>query len=162
IAGFLRAIGADKNDTVTKGQVLAELESADLHNQLAAAQADAEAATIGVTEAEREQDRARVVVSRTKLDFDRKSTLLKTSVASQAEVQNAEAAFLEAQVQLSRAAVLIERAKARAASAHANVAVLQAKLAEATIVSPINGVIVSRERNVGDLLAPGTPLMAIV
>lgn len=162
IPGFLVSIGADKNDRVKKGQVLAQLESADLRNQLLAARSDADAARIAIMEAERERDRANASFGRAKLDFERKATLLKTNVTSQAEFLNSEAAMKEAQAQFARTTVAIERAQAQAASAGANVEVLQAKLAEATIRSPIDGVVVSRDRNVGDLLAPGTALMHIV
>ena len=62
-----------------------------------------------------------------KLDFERKATLLKTNVTSQAEFLNSEAAMKEAQAQFARTTVAIERAQAQAASAGANVKVSAGK-----------------------------------
>lgn len=162
IQGFLLFIGADRNDEVKQGRMLAELSSSDLRNQLAVAQADAQAAKSAIAEAESDRERAAATLTKATQDFNRRTALVKLNVVSEAEFTNSQAALREAQANHAKASTAVERVTAQAASAAANVNVLQAKLADATIRSPINGVVTSRERNVGDLLSPGATLMQII
>ena len=162
IQGFLLSVGADKNDHVKQGQVLAQLESADLRNQLVAAQAEAQAAKSAISEAGSERDRASAMLRKAQQDYQRRAALAAVNVTSKADLNNAEAALKDAQANFARTSTAIERATAQSAAANANVNVLQARLADATIRSPIDGIVVSRERNVGDLLTPGAMLMQII
>jgi HlyD family secretion protein len=162
IQGFLFSVKADKNDKVKQAQILAELESTDLKNQLLSAQANAKAAASGVAEAESDRDRLVAALDRAQQDFDRKSILVANNTVSKAEFMNAEASLKEAKASVARATTGIDHAKAQLVAAEADVKVLQVKYSEATIRSPIDGVVISRERNVGDLLTPGAALMQIV
>lgn len=162
IQGFLKSIEVDRNDPVKKGQVLARLESVDLENQLAVAVAEASAAGRTVKETESDRDRATAMFDRAKIEFERRTTLARTNVISPAELTTAEANFKQAEADLARSESSIERAKAQFLSRQANVKVLEAKFAEATITAPLDGVVISRERNPGDLLAPGVNLMQVV
>lgn len=162
IQGFLKAIEADRNDEVKRGQVLARLEAADLLNQLAAAQAEASAADRGITEAQSERNRVVAAFDKAKIEFERRTTLARTNAISPAELTNAESAFRQAEADLARAEAGIERARAQFLAQQANVKVLEARLAEATITAPLDGVVISRERNPGDLLLPGANLMQVV
>lgn len=162
IQGFLKEVKVDRNDRVTTGQVLALLDSEDLRNQVAAAQADAVAAHRTVAEIESERDRAVALFDKTKVELGRRTTLLRLNATSQAEVTTAEAAFKQAEADVARANASIERSKAQALSKEASVKVLEARLADATITSPLDGVVISRERNPGELLLPGVSLMQLV
>lgn len=162
IQGFLKSIEVDRNDTVKRGQVLARLESVDLQNQLAAARAEASAAERMVAEAQSDRARAQAMLDRTKIEFERRTTLVRLNAASQAELTTTEAAFKQAEADVSRTEAGIERARAQVLSQEANVKVLEARLGEATITSPLDGVVISRERNPGDLLLPGANLMQVV
>jgi HlyD family secretion protein len=109
-----------------------------------------------------EQDRAKASAEKAQSDFERKKSLISGRIITEADWLATEAAYRETKADLARAAVMVDRAIAQAASAAANVKVLQARLDYATIRSPLNGVVVMRDRNVGDLLSPGTSLMQIV
>ncbi len=162
VQGYLKSIAVDRNDPVTEQQVLAELEAEDLGNQLVAAKADAEAAQRAIAQARSEQDRAKASAEKAQSDFERKKSLIAGHIITEADWLATEATYRETKADLARAAVMVDRAIAQAASAVANVKVLQARLDYATIRSPLNGVVVMRDRNVGDLLSPGTSLMQIV
>ncbi len=162
VQGYLKSIAVDRNDPVTEQQVLAELEAEDLGNQLVAAKADAEAAQRAIAQARSEQDRAKASAEKAQSDFERKKSLIAGHIITEADWLATEATYRETKADLARAGVMVDRAIAQAASAAANVKVLQARLDYATIRSPLNGVVVMRDRNVGDLLSPGTSLMQIV
>jgi HlyD family secretion protein len=162
IQGYIKALHVERNDSVAKGEVLAELDAQEIAHQLLAAQADAEAAKAHVVQARADYDKARAIAAKTKSDFDRKRGLTKKGIVTQADWVATESAFHQAQAELTHAQTTIARAVAQKDSAEANVKVLQVRLNEATILSPFNGVVVARERNVGDLLSPGTPLIQLV
>jgi HlyD family secretion protein len=162
IQGYLRSIAVDRNDPVSVGEVLAQLESEELVNQLAVARADADAADRAVAEARSNQERAKAIAEKARSDFERRRGLAQNRIITEGDWVATEATFRQTQAELARSATMIDRAIAQAASAAANVKVLSARLNDATIRSPLNGVVVMRDRNVGDLLSPGTPLMQIV
>jgi HlyD family secretion protein len=162
IQGFLRAIYVDKNDRVIRGQVLAEIESEDLAAQLIAAQSDADAAELAVSEARGNLESMRALAEKAKSDFERRRSLIQTGTISQSEWTASEAAFKQTRADLTRAGATIERLQAQAVTAKANVRLLQVRLNDATIRSPLDGIVVRKNRNVGDLLAPGALLLEIV
>jgi HlyD family secretion protein len=162
IQGFLSSIDVERNDLVKIGQVIARLDASEIAHEYEAAQATARAAAEAIREAEIEKERAELALRRATQDFNRKKLLIDRKSISQAEFDLAETAKLQADADISRASVVIERAKAEAATAIAKVAALKTRLDESTIASPINGIVISRGRNVGDLLMPGLDLVQVV
>lgn len=162
IQGFLSSIEVERNDLVKTGQVIAHLNASEIEHEYQAAQATARAAGEAIRETEIEKDRAELALRRAKQDYDRKKLLLDRKSISQAEFDLAETAKLQADADISRASVAIERAKAEAATATANVAALKTRVDESSITSPMNGIVISRGRNVGDLLLPGAELVQVV
>lgn len=162
VQAFLAEIRVDQNDEVKTGQILATLNAADLEYQLAAAVANDRAAAETVHESELERDRLAIAAATAKADLERKRTLLVRKSASQSEFDLAESTQKQAETELARATVTIERSKAQSAAASAEVEQLRSRVGETSIRSPVDGVVVSRSRTVGDLLSPGVELMQIV
>lgn len=162
VQGFLSAIEVERNDRVEKGQVIARLNAAELVHEVEAAEATARAALEAVRESEINRQRSDIALQRARQDFDRRKALVDNRLISQAEFDVTETALRQAEAELSRATVMIERARAEAATAAANLEVLRARFAETEIRAPISGVVISRSRSVGDLLSPGAELMEIV
>ena len=162
IQGFLKTIEVDKNDRVTKGQVLATIDAQDFESQLLGAKADASAAEQAVAEVRASLESLRALVDKTKIEYDRKRALISSGAASQADLTNTETAFKQANADLARSTATIERLSAQTTSAQANVKLLEVRMDYATIRSPLNGIVVTKDRSAGDLLAPGVKLMEIV
>ncbi len=162
IQAFLADVRVDRNDEVRIGQVLATLNATEIEFQLAAAVANDRAAAESIREAELQRDRLAIAAGTAKADLDRRQTLLDRKSISQAEFDLTQGAYKQAEAELARAVVSIERAKAQSASAAAEVEQIKSRIGETSIRSPVNGVVVSRSRTVGDLLSPGVELMQIV
>lgn len=162
IQGYLKAINVDRNDKVNAGDVLAELDSADLASQLAAAEADAKAAVSAIAEARSDQKRASALAEKATQDYTRKQALREKQIITEADWSATEAAYHQAQAELARSVTTITKASALSASAEANARLLEVRLSYATIKSPLTGVVVSRDRNIGDLLSPNTSLLQLV
>jgi HlyD family secretion protein len=147
---------------VTRGQVLATIDAEDFESQLAGARADAAASEQAVIEVRASLESLRALGDKTKSEYERKRALVPSGAASLAELITTETAFKQANADFARASATIERLSAQNASAQANVKLLQVRLGYATIRSPLNGIVVSKDRSVGDLLTPGVKLMELV
>ena len=162
IPGFLKAILVERNDAVTAGQHIAQLDANDIQNQLEAARADAAAAQSAILEAQANEARALAALDKANSDLIRRQRLSQSGVVSAVDIENLEIGLRQARAEHNRAKALAERAQAQALAAAAQVAVLEHKRAEADIRSPLNGVVVSRDRSVGDLLTAGAQLFQLV
>jgi HlyD family secretion protein len=123
----------DQGDTVTDGQVLARLEATDYEHSVRVAEA-------GVGQAQAELAKAR-------LDIARKRELLQTASISQAEFDSYEAAYRVGEAKLKNAEAQLGFARAR--------------LADTVIYSPVSGLVMTRNLEVGDTVVPGTPIFRI-
>ena len=161
IPGFLKTILVDRNDPVTAGQSIAQLDAGDVQYQLEAARADAEAAKSAILEARSNQAKGMALLDKAKSDVARRRQL-PAGIVSAVEIEALEITVRQAQAEYDRLTALIDRSLAQARGAMAQVQVLEFKRAEAEIRSPLNGVVVSRDRSVGDLLVAGMQLFQLV
>ncbi len=179
-SGILKELYVDDGDVVEQGQVLAELDREQLvaqHDEnlgnLASAKARVKAAEARLAE-------ARVKVDDPELAFaQREETRLRdlhaSGSASLNELDDAElrVAMVEFRITQTRASIPVleaevARAEADLQSARAAVERTETALREATIYSPIDGIVLKREKEVGDgissiLTAGGnaTPMMTL-
>lgn len=162
ISGRLKWIGKDRNDPVATGEVLARLDDDDLKNQLAGARAESEAAQRAVVAAQSVKASASARLEKLQLDVERRRKLIAKGAVSRAEMDASELKLKEAQAELEGASVAIARATAQAQAAAATAAAAAARFEDATLRSPLNGLVVARERNVGDVVTPGSPILQLV
>lgn len=161
-SGIIEALFADEGDAVAAGQVLAELDREQLEANLEESRADLLAARARVDAAEAELAEARVRADDPELEFLRRESarlegLLERGDVSIREKEEADRllALAEFRVKLVEAnlpvlAAAVEEAKAGLASAEAAVERGETSLREATILSPITGVVLTRLKEVGD------------
>jgi len=133
IMGRIEAMPADEGDRVRQGQLLARLEQGDL----VAAVSQAEAA-VSMAEAQLEQAAAQ---------HRRMRTLQERGSATEKNFEDSQAAF--------------RVATAGVQQAEANLAAARVMLAYAEIRSPLDGRVVSKLADVGDMTAPGMPLFVL-
>lgn len=133
VSARVRAIKVRAGDPVRRGEVLVELDSSDLAAQ--------------VRQAEGQLAGARAELARTRADYQRFSALLKRGAVTTQEYDAAEASY--------------HSALGNAAGANAGVAAARAALAYATVRSPVNGIVVERLVEPGDLAVPGNPLVRL-
>lgn len=142
--------------------MLARLAFDDLAGELVASEANALASERAISAAEAEHDRAVAALDKARADHERQQSLLARGVASQAAMDQAKATRRQAEADLARAERSVERAAAEHDSARARITVARAQLGDSVLTAPIDGVIVSRSHQMGDLLTPGTELLHIV
>jgi len=141
ISGKVERLYANIGDPVRKGQVIAELEKADLEAAVAKARAEVKVARARVADA----------VSRAKLaslDYTRQQELVRKDFTSQQAVDKALKEKESAQAGLDLAGKQLDAARAALKE-------VQVKLSYATITVPISGVIASVSTQEGETVAAG-------
>ena len=142
LSGTVARVLADVNDRVTKGQVLAELDTEKLRDQVMRSRA-----SLDVAQARQRQAEATVREATGNLRrLEEVSRLSAGRVPSQAEMATAQATLARAQADVSSAQASIADAKAAASVDETN-------LRKASIRSPINGVVLSRSVDPGNAVA---------
>lgn len=143
LSGTLAAVLVDDNDTVSKGQVLAQLDTRKLHNQLTEAQS-----SLAAAEAQVLQAHASVAEARANLDrLQEVARLSGGKVPAPTEIDAAEAT-------LKRSEAATASAKASVEQWRAAVGVVETNIGLSTISSPINGIVLAR------LVEPGQTVAA--
>jgi len=125
VSGIISALYADFNDQVKKGQILAQLDPTFLKAQVAQSEADLERAKASVHQAEK--------------DNERSISLFDKNMISEANKE--------------LTSTNLELAKAGEKSAQATLDRAKTNLNYATIYSPIDGVVISRDVDVGQTVA---------
>lgn len=139
LSGTLASVDVDYNDAVEIGQVLARLDATKLQ-----ATRDVQEAALIAAEARLEQ--AQVTLNETADNYNSAEELEARGVTSHLSFVAVRAAY-------ERAAANVQIADADRALAQANLDLIEADLAKAEITSPIRGVILERDADVGQIVA---------
>ncbi|MFO0835739.1 MAG: efflux RND transporter periplasmic adaptor subunit [Phycisphaerales bacterium] len=142
VSARITALPFDEGDQVKAGDVVVRLDDRDLVANLdsARAQLDSEKARL---------DGAKATYKNMEQELGRRRELFSTKDISKAELDQAEADFQRAESNLRAAEFAIEIAKA-------NISRAEKDLDNAIIKTPIDGVLVKRNAEVGELVVVGT------
>lgn len=139
LSGIVRTVNVDYNSTVKKGQVLAELDTDKLTATVESSRARLEATKARVLEAQ-------ATVLEKQRELQRKRALADRAVGSRQELEIAQAAH-------DRALASLASAKADVKSAEADLKLNETNLQKSCICSPIDGVVLSRAVDPGQVVA---------
>ncbi|MDR2113624.1 MAG: efflux RND transporter periplasmic adaptor subunit [Candidatus Accumulibacter sp.] len=142
LSGTLEAVLAEENDQVSKGQVLARLDTAKLRDAVAKSKAalDAAEAVVAQNEATLAETRANLARLR------HVAELSGGQVPSKSELESGEAAYRRATANLASARAAVSQARATLQTDETNIR-------KAVIRSPINGVVLARKVEPGQTVA---------
>lgn len=175
VEGQVIRLGVDVGDRVQLGQLLAEIDAVVLKNAVFAAEAELAARRNEVIQAQAAVNRARTAVEEARLtlqqaesDARRLETLLRDgAVSAQAAEQARTTAQTARQVLRSREAEVVTAqqgvavAQGRVQAQTAFVQQARARLNQALLRSPLNGVVLERLTEVGNLLQPGGDVLRL-
>jgi HlyD family secretion protein len=140
VGGRLATIRFEEGTRVRKGQVIADIEHADIEAQL-------EAARKAVAEAEAQRAQATAAHDEDLRNLERQRALAKDGIATTATLTAAEAA---AAVSAAR----VRSADASIASAQARVRVAEEALENTNVRAPFDGVVIKKRAEVGETVSP--------
>lgn len=139
LSGIIRSVAVDYNSRIKVGQVLAELDTDKLKATVASSRAKLNATRARVTEAE-------ATMAEKQLELERKQSLANDRIISIQELDTTRAAY-------ARAIASVASAKADVDSAEADLRLQETNLRKACICSPIDGVVLSRNVDPGQVVA---------
>jgi HlyD family secretion protein len=164
-SGIIQTLPVEIGDSVRQGQVICELDKNDLLPRLREAKAALGTAEAALESSKAEYERYKVEalgpdIPFLKRDMERARKmftdgLIAQNVRDESEKQYEMAVNRQnsAQVNVGVAQAAIQKAKAQLEQAQAVVARAEEDLRNSTIVSPIDGVVLSRDREVGDAVS---------
>lgn len=139
VSGIVESLSADFNSIVRKGQVLARLEQSIYRSAIEQAQAN-------VTKAAAELERARLSAEDAETKRQRAEQLADRQLIARNELDNAT-------LTRDTATSQIRSAEASLAQARAALRLAQVNLTKTVIASPIDGIVISRNVDVGQTVA---------
>ena len=164
-SGIVKKLLVDYGDRVKKGQLLAQLDKVEIEAQVDQSRAGLEAAQANMKSTQADLERAKVDaegpdVPLLKRAYDRATNMAKDGVVSASALDDAEKNYdmslnkqnvAKAQVTVLRAK--IAQAQAQVAQDQANLKQLEEQLSYTDIVSPIDGIVLSRDVQLGDAVS---------
>jgi HlyD family secretion protein len=141
VSGTISSLGVDFNDTVKRGQVVAELDQANFLTQIQ--QSEAQVVRL---KAEHERSRVQLLDAETKLK--RSKALFDRQLVAATEVEAGEVATEMAKANLRAAEAQLSQADASLAQAKVN-------LSYTVIRSPVDGIVLNRNVDVGQTVSAG-------
>ncbi|MEI6355725.1 MAG: efflux RND transporter periplasmic adaptor subunit [Verrucomicrobiota bacterium] len=162
IQGRLAQVLVDQNDSVHSGQLLAQLDDGELREQVEISRAAMDAARAGVERVRADLARAEAVEKSGRLDHRRVTGLLETKVSSQADFDKAMEALHIAEADLRRAHLAITEAERQVITTEKTLLYQQERLADTRLVSPLDGLVVKRDHDPGDVVVPGSSILQII
>lgn len=162
ISGRIVEMTVEQGERVKSGQLLARLDSDELQRQLEMAQATLEAAKAGVHRLEADHERAKAVQEQAKRDFIRAKSLLESKVQSASESEKSQEKLAVAEADLNRTLGAIAEAEAQVLAAEKTLLYHQARLNYTAIKAPFDGLVLTRHRDPGDIIVPGSSIYEIV
>ena len=142
LSGTVARVLVDVNDRVKKGQVLVELDTAKLQDQVKRSRANLASAQATLAEREATVKEAQATLAR----YEEVARLSGGQVPSATELDTARAAVARARASLDSARASVDEARAAASTDATN-------LTKASIRSPIDGVILTRTVDPGNAVA---------
>lgn len=138
--GRLKSLQVQVGDQVTKGQIIAQLEQADVQARLRQVQARLEVAQATLANANPELSEATLRYQRVKALWDKAFVTREEFEATEARLRRAKAS-----VRSSRSAIKL---------AHAEIQASQVDIENTIIRSPFDGIVIKKFAEVGEIVAP--------
>jgi len=164
-SGIVKKLLVDYGDRVKKGQLLAQLDKIEIEAQVEQSKAALEAAQANLKSSQADFERAKVDaegpdVPLLKRAYDRAVNMAKDGVVSTSALEDAQKNYemsLNKQ-NVSKAQVTVLKAKiaqsqANVAQDEANLKQLEEQLSYTDIISPIDGIVLSRDVQMGDAVS---------
>lgn len=174
VAGRMSEIKVDLGSRVTKGQVIARLETTEFKVRLQQAEAALQQARVRLglppqgaddrieTENTATVRQARAVLEEAKSNRERTIQLVSQGIQSKAELDRVESAFKVADSRYQDAIEEVRNRQAVLLQRRSELAIAQQQLVETTLYAPFDGAVRERKASLGEYLNSGAPVVTIV
>jgi HlyD family secretion protein len=164
-SGIVKRLLVEYGDTVKKGQLLAQLDKDEIQAQVDQSHAALQAAEANLTSSQADYERSKVDaegpdVPLLRRQYDRAIEMARAGVVSESALDDADKNYKMAlnKQNVSKAQMIVLKAKIAQSQAEvsrdkANLAQLEEQLSYTDITSPIDGIVLSRDVEMGDAVS---------
>ena len=149
VSGKITELFVDFNSRVRKNQVLAQIDPQTFRTAVESARARLLQSEAAVATARTSMERSKVKLEVMEKTYNRQKALFAEQAISQAAWEQAESDYAFAKLDVENNEVAIQSARAGLAQSRASLDEAEFRLSRTKIVSPIDGVVINREVNVG-------------
>ena len=162
ISGLITTVFVDQGDHVTKGQVLVQLDDTDFKRQVESSEANVAATTIALDRLGADKTRAVAILEFARSEHRRLERLKAISASANVELDVSVKNLSVAEADFAHAEAAIAEGKKQLTVAEQTLGYYRARLADTVIKAPCDGLVVRRDRDPGDVVVPGSSILAIV
>ncbi len=152
----------DQGDQVKAGQVLVRLDDTDFQQQVESEAANVTAREAAINRLLAEKKRAAAALELAQHDFDRYQRLVLRGVVTLEELDRYITTRKVAEADLVRAEAALVEGHKQLMAAERTREFQRARLADTVVKAPCDGLIIRRDRDPGDVVVPGTSMLAMV
>jgi HlyD family secretion protein len=152
----------DEGALVKPGQVLVRLDTITLQAELAEAEANVAAAEERLAFAKASIVKQQREIELADIETDRAQRLFEENAGSQRDLDVRTTKLATTKASLAEARAMLETSKKHVEVARANVATVQTRIDDATLTSPVNGRVLYRLAEAGEVLPPGGKALTLV
>jgi len=154
--GYLRKLNVDIGDQVRAGQVLGEIESPELDQQLRQARASIDQSQAALKQAQAAVAQAKANLELAKVTLERWKKLVAAGVVAQQDGDEKQATYDARQADLEAAIANVTAAQSNISANEANLQRLTELKAFDRVTAPFDGIITVRNTTTGTLISAGT------
>jgi HlyD family secretion protein len=158
----VKEIRVDEGDIVKPGDVVVQMDTLTLEAELAEAKQKVAAAQEQIAAANAAIVKRKSEIELAKLELARTEKLLKDRAASQEQFDIRQTNVQTSLASLAQDEAHLQTAKQQVEVAQANVTVIQTRIDDATLKSPVRGRVLYRLAEVGEVLAAGGKALTLV
>jgi HlyD family secretion protein len=160
-SGRVLSLAAVEGQTVRAGDVLATLDVEAASRQKVVTEAGIDVASASVARAGAELERAKAADDVAKLELGRLEALVAAGAATQSALDGAVERARRTSAELDAARAAVTERRGAVVVARQTVAVQQRVVDDGVLRSPVDGVVVRRHHEVGDVVGTGAPVFVI-
>jgi RND family efflux transporter MFP subunit len=162
-AGQVIALGSKVGSSVKAGEVLMKLDTESLNGQLMQAEASLQSAQAAAQSAEIQASISKTNLNTAQINYDRTKTLFESGAVAKSQLDDAQDKLNIATQQYANAAGPAQaQGAATINTALASIRNFNMQINNATIKSPLNGIITNQNINLGQVVSPGVTLISMV
>lgn len=162
IQGRIAEVFVDQGSVVKTGQLLVRLDDDDLAQQVRMANAGISSAEATLGRFRAEISQAKSTFAKTEADLGRTQKLIDSNSVSQSEFDQTKEAFELARSGLLRAEANLLEAEQKVTLNRETLKFQEARLADAKLLAPFDGLVIERERDAGAIVVPGSPILQLI
>jgi RND family efflux transporter MFP subunit len=162
ISGRIETVMADQGDSVKAGELLVQLDDAELQQQVEIAQANVNAASAAIKRLSSDKKRTEAIYVQAEKSFSRLQELSRQNAASRDEADKATEGLALAEAGMTSAEAAIAEGQKQLVSAEKTLQYHHARLRDTQVVAPFDGLVVRRNREPGDIAVPGSSIMTLI